>query len=338
MTAAERPVRWGILSTASITSQLVPAIREAGAEVVAVASRDHGRAEEHARQHGIGRAYGSYAELYADANVEVVYVATPNALHAECTAQALAAGKHVLCEKPMTLTAAEAEELFALADRSGLRLMEAFMYRHHPQTHRLKELARDGTIGELHSIHASFHFKVADPGSDHRYSRTLGGGALRDVGGYCISAATYVLDAEPDRIHGVARTASSGVDERTFGLLEFDDGVVVTVDCSLDTEMVSRVTVLGSDGRVWVDNPFLPDALWVWGDSAPPMEIYVGRGAAITTIPSVDRSTYVLEAEGFSRAVRGHGAQEVSPEETLRNLRISDRLREATWSEPSGRR
>ena len=191
------PLRLGILSTARINRRIVPAARETDlVDVVAVAGRERARAEEHAREHGIGRVHASYEALLGDPEIDAVYVPLPNSLHVEWTRRALEAGKHVLCEKPLTDWPGDAEALFALAEREGLVLAEAFMYRHNPQTRRLEQLVRDGAIGRLQLVRTSFSFLVEGE-ANIRLVPELGGGSVLDLGCYCVSGAR-LLAGEPE--------------------------------------------------------------------------------------------------------------------------------------------
>jgi D-xylose 1-dehydrogenase (NADP+, D-xylono-1,5-lactone-forming) len=195
--------RWGLLSTARINRRIVAAARESDEiELVAVASRERARAEEYARANGIERAYGSYAELLADEDLEAVYVPLPNSMHVEWSVHALEAGKHVLCEKPLARGAAEAERAFEAAEQAGRLLEEAFMYRHNPQTVRLKELVDEGAVGRVRLVRAVFSFPVQGE-RNIRLLADLDGGALTDVGCYCVSGAR-LLCGEPDVVSAEA--------------------------------------------------------------------------------------------------------------------------------------
>ena len=309
-----------MLSTAAIAAELLPGFRRsAGNELVAVASRSLERAQTYAAEHRIPSAYGSYEALLEDGQVDAIYVPLPNALHGEWVRAALESGKHVLCEKPLTPTAGEAEGLFALAAAKGLVLAEAFMYRHHPKTLRVRELLRDGAIGELLTIRCSFAFQVADPEHDIRYSAALAGGALRDVGSYCVSFSTFATDAEPEQVLGLARLAASGVDERFYGTLAFPSGAVAQFDCGLDMPLTLGVTLVGSDGEISVPMP--------WYAHLEPLAVYVRRGGEVAEIETPGENAYLLEIEDLAAVVRGEGEPQVPAAETLRNLRVIDALR-----------
>jgi predicted dehydrogenase len=310
---------WGIVSTARINDYVIPGIRRSSrSALVAVASRDERRARDYAARKGIERAYGSYDALLADDAVDCVYISAPNSEHAALTLAALAAGKHVLCEKPLATSREEGAELFRQADESGLVLMEAFMYRHHDKTRRLRELVQGGELGQIQVIRSTFHFRVDDPASDIRYRAELAGGALRDVGCYCTSLATYLLEQAPASVEGAGLLAASGVDEAFAGLLCFQGAGLSVFDCGMQSDLTIGVTILGTDARAYVTTPWYPHLA--------PRSIELWRGAERTVITTSDADPYVLEVENFCAAVDGELVQEITPEETLRNLAVLDDL------------
>jgi xylose dehydrogenase (NAD/NADP) len=311
-----------MISTAAIADELLPGFRRsAGNELVAVASRDHERARAYAAAHEIPIAHGSYEALLEDGEVDAVYIPLPNALHGEWVRAALSSGKHVLCEKPLTPTAAEAEGLFELAAREGLVLAEAFMYRHHPKTLKVRQLIRDGVIGDVLTIRCSFGFRVADPEHDIRYDAELAGGALRDVGCYCVNFSTFAADAPPEQALGLARLAASGVDERFYGTLAFPSGAVAQFDCGLDMPLTLGATLVGSDGEIRVPMP--------WYAHLDPLAVYVHRGDTVTEVQTPGENAYLLEIEDLAAVIRGEREPEVPAGETLRNLRVMEALRES---------
>src|SRR5437764_2224616 len=244
--APMRVTRWGILSTANINRVVIAGARAANVEVVAVASRDQERADAYAREYEIARAYGSYDALLADDDgVDAVYVSLPNSLHHEWTMRALEAGKHVLCEKPYSRRAADVEEAFDLAERRGLVLSEAFMWRHNPQTRRLLELVPE--IGELQTIRATFGFRLTRE-HDVRLRPELDGGSLMDVGCYCVSA-TRLLGGEPERVQGEQVLGPSGVDVRFTGILRFANDVLAEFTSSFTQDHSARAAT-GSVGTI----------------------------------------------------------------------------------------
>ena len=253
-------VTWGILSTANIgVKRVIPAIiAGARGEVVAIASRDAARAKKVAEQFAIDRSYGSYQALLDDPGIEAIYNPLPNHLHVEWTVKALDAGKHVLCEKPIALNALDAAAIIAARDRSGRKVMEAFMVRFHPQWQRARALLREGRIGVVRAIQSSFLFTVTDP-DNVRNQADIGGGALYDVGCYPILTARYLLGTEPERaIALVDRDPLSGVDRVTSGLLAFPGGCQLSFNSALQLAPYQRVVIQGSDGRIEVPVPFTP--------------------------------------------------------------------------------
>jgi predicted dehydrogenase len=288
------PVRWGILSTAAINSRLLPAFRESAAlELVAVASRTQDRADEYARGEGIARAYGSYDALLEDPDVEAVYISLPNSLHVEWSIVALDSGRHILCEKPLDRRPAEVERAFDAADRAGRLLMEAFMYRHHPQTARALELVQGGAIGDLRLVRSSFGFTAR--GVDNvRLQAGLDGGALMDVGCYCVSI-TRLLAGEPEAVVGRAVVGPSGVDVRFAGMLTLPGSVLAHFDCGLDVPGFSVVEVVGSAGTLRIPRPFLiSDAV-----------IEHSHDGTVDHVEIPDADSYRAELENMSAAIRG---------------------------------
>jgi xylose dehydrogenase (NAD/NADP) len=291
------PVRWGILSTAAINEKLLAGARRSDAvEVVAIGSRDGERAAAFAQRHGIARAHGSYEALLADPEVEAVYNPLPNALHHPWTLRALEAGKHVLCEKPYSRRPAEVEEAFDAAERAGLVLSEAYMYRYNPQIVRLAELVRDGAIGELRMIASSFTHPCEDPG-DVRLDAELDGGGLMDVGCYCVSASR-LLAGEPERVTAQQDVGPSGVDVRMVGTLSFAGGVLAHFDCGFHVPDRSSLEVVGSTGVIRVSDP--------WHCLEPGLELTHAEGTT-ESVPVEHESSYRLELERVGAAVRGAG-------------------------------
>ncbi|HJU46772.1 MAG TPA: Gfo/Idh/MocA family oxidoreductase, partial [Gaiellaceae bacterium] len=251
-------LRWGLLSTANINRMILGgAAPSERAEVVAVASRDGARAQAYAGEHGIERAHASYEALLADPDVDAVYISLPNGMHHEWTMRALEAGKHVLCEKPYSRRPADVEEGFAKAEASGLVLMEAFMYRHHPQTREVERLVRDGALGRLVSVTARFTFPLTDL-ANVRALADLDGGALMDVGCYCISGARLVA-GEPQEVAAHQVTGSTGVDMGLYGAMRFADDVVAIFEASFLAPVRQSLEIAGEDGVLTVDSPFRID-------------------------------------------------------------------------------
>ena len=286
-------MRWGILGPGKISRTFLAGLAGSGTErAVAVGSRDRARAEAVAREFGIERAHGSYEELLADDTVDAVYIGTPNAAHGPWSIAAARAGKHVLCEKPLGASRAEAEAMSGAARQHGVRLMEAFMYRFHPRTLRLAELVAAGDIGAPTLVRASFGFPLTDAGNV-RLSADLAGGALMDVGCYPVNAARML--AGP--VAGVAGTARwDGVDLTLAGILDHAGGALSTISGSLASGRHNVLQVVGSDGVIDVPTAFTPPA-------DRPSSLLVTRGTETEelTFPPVDQ--YTAEAEGFAALV-----------------------------------
>jgi predicted dehydrogenase len=250
-------LRWGILSTARIgLRRVIPAIAasETGA-LAAIASRTQAKARDAAARFGIPRAHGAYEDLLADPDVDAVYISLPNTLHKEWTLRAAAAGKHVLCEKPIGLNAAEAQEMAGAASRAGILLQEAFMYRYHPQIERLDAMVRGGAVGRPWLVRAGFTFTVGSE-EDIRLDRTLGGGGLLDVGCYTVSISRLLL-GEPERA-AAAAIFERGVDVRLSGLLTFPKSTSALIDCGLRAAERQFCEVVGTEGTITLPRPFLP--------------------------------------------------------------------------------
>ena len=319
-------LRWGILSTAGIaTEKAIPGmLRAARCEVVAIGSRDPARAAAVAERYGIARVHGSYEALVADPDVDAVYVPLPNHLHAEWTIAAARAGKHVLCEKPLALTPADAERMIEVCRAEGVALMEAFMYRLHPSWVAVRELVASGRIGRLAAVTSWFSYFNDDP-ANIRNVRAFGGGALFDIGCYSVNLSRMLFGSEPERVEAaVVRDPASGVDVLTSGLLQFPDGVA-TFTCSTRAEPDQQVHVYGTAGRISVGIPFNipPDR---------PTHVYVTAGGDPPVAPATETLTfetadpYAVEAEQFAAAVLDGGPVPTPPEDALANLRVIERL------------
>jgi D-xylose 1-dehydrogenase (NADP+, D-xylono-1,5-lactone-forming) len=286
--------KWGIMSTAHINRLVLAGARESDrVDVVAVASRDRERAEAYARENQIERAHGSYESLLADPDVEAVYISLPNSLHVEWSVRALEAGKHVLCEKPLDRRPAEVERAFDAAERAGRLLTEAFMYRHSPQTARLRELVDGGAIGALRVVRSSFSFSLGDPGNV-RLAADLDGGALMDVGCYCVSGSR-LLAGEPLQVYGEQVIGPSGVDVLFAGMLRFPDDVVAHFDCGFVLPGRDELEVVGSEGSLFLDDP--------WHAREPVIELR--REGAVEEIALEPANSYRLELENLSDAIAG---------------------------------
>jgi predicted dehydrogenase len=319
-------VRWGVLSTAKIgIDKVIPATAAAGrCEVVAIASRDLGRARAAASELGIPRAFGSYEDLLADPDVDAVYNPLPNHLHAEWTIAAARAGKHVLCEKPLATTSADAERMIQACEAEGVLLMEAFMYRLHPTWEAVTSLVASGRIGELKTVQSWFSYFNDDPG-DIRNLVETGGGALYDIGCYCVNLSRMLFGAEPERVGGsVLRDPVMGIDVLTSGILDFGD-VVATFTCSTRAEPDQRVHIYGTEGRISLEIPFNipPDrptrvSLTAGGD--PPVR---PETEVFTFDPA---NEYTIQAERFAAAILDGGQVPIPPSDAVGNLRVIEEL------------
>ena len=314
-------VKWGILSTADINRKVIPGAHESPkVELVAVASRDQARAREYAAEWKIERAYGSYDELLADPDVEAIYNPLPNTMHVEWSIKAMEAGKHVLCEKPVSRNPADVERAFDVAEQTGRILSEAFMYRHNPQTARLTELVRDGAIGELRLIRAAFTYALYDP-DNIRLRTDLEGGALMDVGCYCVSGSR-LLAGEPERVFGEARFGETGTDWVFAGTLRFPGDVLATFDCA--TALVGRdeLEAIGSEGSIFLDDP--------WHGVNPVIEVRSGEGTERIELERVD--AYRLELENVSDAIRGEAELLLGRDDAVAQARVLEALHESSTS------
>ena len=305
------PVRWGLLSTARINNAILEgAAPSERAEVVAVASRDRRRADEYARTHGIERPHGSYEALLEDDDVEVVYVSLPNSLHVEWSLRALEAGKHVLCEKPLGRRVEHVERAFDAAERAGRLLMEAFMYRHHPQTKRTEDLVRDGAIGKLRQLRSLFSFTLTDD-TNVRLLPELDGGALMDLGCYCINMER-LLAGEPELVFGRQRLGATGVDVGFVAVLQFAGGVFGEFHCGFDLPDGIRLEAIGTQGTLVVRDPVRC--------RDPHVELNGER------IDVEDVNRYFLEIENFSAAVRGEAEPLLGRADAVGQARVIEAL------------
>jgi D-xylose 1-dehydrogenase (NADP+, D-xylono-1,5-lactone-forming) len=286
-------LRWGILSTANITNKLLDSGHDQ--QFVAVGSRDLGRARAFASEHGLARAHGSYEELLADPEVDAIYNPLPNALHVEWSIKALQAGKHVLCEKPMSRHPDDVERAFDVAEREGRVLEEAFMWRHHPQLQRARELIAAGDVGELRVIRAAFAFNAADP-DDIRLQAGLEGGGLMDVGCYCVSGCRALASAEP--VRGYAEYVpggNGGVDVALSATLRFPGDVIAHFDCGLSYVGGGHLEAVGNEGSIFLADP------WHGREAV----IEVRRSSSVERIATGPANSYALELADFEAAVRG---------------------------------
>ncbi len=311
-------VRWGVLSTAKIgTAQVIPAMQRGEySEVVAIASRNLETAKPIAAQLGLPKAYGSYDELLADPEIEAVYNPLPNHLHIEWSIKALEAGKHVLCEKPIAMSAAQAQELADTAQKyPQLKVMEAFMYRHHPQWQKARELAMGGQIGNVRTIQSFFSFYLDDP-NNIRNMVEAGGGGLMDIGCYTISSARFIFGAEPRRVMGMVEyDPRFKTDRLASAILDFGDGKTATFTCSTQLIPYQRVNVFGTTGRIEVEIPF----------NAPkdkPCRIWLQTASGIEEVLLPASDQYTIQGDLFSQAILENSPVPTPIADAVANMRV----------------
>ncbi len=282
----QKILHWGLLSTARINRALIPPLRVSPRNrLLAVGSRSQDSANAYAREWNIPKAHASYEALLADPEIDVIYNSLPNHLHKEWTIKAVEAGKHVLCEKPIGLTPAEVDEMAAAAQKHGKVVAEAFMYRHHPQTLKVKELVESGAIGKLQLIRGSFTFRMKTE-VNIRLNPEMGGGSIWDVGCYPISYARYLAGAEPVEVFGAQVRGASGVDDSFFGQMKFPGEIYAQFDSGFRTPYRTHLEVVGSEGTITVPSPFKPgldESITLYREdrteqlSIPRQELYIGE-------------------------------------------------------------
>ena len=320
------PVRWGVIGCADIAvKKVIPAM--SGSElshVAAIASRSVERARDTADSLGIPKSYGSYEELLADPEIEAVYIPLPNHLHPEWSIAAAEAGKHVLCEKPLATSTELAAETIDAAERSGVKLMEAFMYRLHPLWVEVRRLIADGAIGELRAVQSFFSYHNVDP-ADIRNRVDAGGGALHDIGCYPVNVARMLFDSEPSHVNAtIARDPEFGTDILTSVVLDFD-GRHGAFTCSTQLESDQRVHIYGTEGRLLVEIPFnippdRPTRLLLVSGGDPPGDPNV----VVHQIAAADQ--YRVQADAFSRAIRDDTPVPTPPQDALGNIEVMERI------------
>lgn len=317
-------LRFGILSTAKIgTLKVIPAMQRGRlTEVVAIASRDAGRAKAAAEELGIPNAHGSYDELLANPDVDAIYNPLPNHLHVPWSIKALEAGKHVLCEKPIGLSADEGQQLVdAGRQHPKLKLMEAFMYRHHPQWQAAREIVRGGQIGELKTIQSFFSY-FNDDGGDIRNKADIGGGGLMDIGCYCISLSRFLFETEPERVFGIAEfDPDFKTDRLASGILDFGRGTS-TFTCSTQLTPYQRVNIFGTEGRVEIEIPF----------NAPPdkpCKLWHERGGMREESLFEVCDQYTIQGDLFAQAVLNDTPVPTPIEDAVANMRVIEAVFES---------
>jgi len=308
-------MRLGIVSTAHINRLVIPGAHASQrVELVAVASRVLARAEEYARKWEIPRAYGSYEELLAADDVDAVYVSLPNTLHCPWSVKAMEAGKHVLCEKPLSRSVAEVEEAFDAAERTGRLFTEAFMYRHNPQTERVVELVRGGAIGELRLVRSSFSYGLFDT-ENIRLRTDVDGGSLMDVGCYCVSGSR-LLAGEPESVFGQAYVGPTGTDWVFAATMRFPGEVLAQFDCGTSLADRDELEVVGTEGALFLDDP--------WHCRQPVIELRRESGVERIELDPVD--SYQLELENLADAIAGDASLLLGREDAVAQARVMEAL------------
>jgi predicted dehydrogenase len=318
-------IKWGVLGVASIaTRKVIPGMQKGDwSEVTGIASRDLSRARKAAQELGIAKAYGTYEDLLADPEIEAVYNPLPNHLHVPWSIRAAEAAKHVLCEKPIGLDAAEAIELLRVRDRTGVKIGEAFMVKTHPQWLRVRHLVRSGQIGQLKSILTVFSYFNRDA-ANVRHKPEWGGGGLLDIGCYPITLSRWIFDEEPRRVTGVLELDRDfGTDRLASGVLEFSSGQSVFL-CGTQTNYFQRMELLGTTGRLAVEIPFnAPNDRPTHITVADGMAVY-GGAVKLEEIPTCDQ--YTIQGDAFSRAIRENGEVPVPLEDAIANMKVIDAI------------
>ena len=325
---------WGILGTGNIAHQFAEGLIGSDRGVAtAVGSRHTRSAEQFAQAYRIGSHHGRYEDLVHDRRVDVVYVSLPNTMHHEWTLKALHAGKHVLCEKPFASSAAESEEMFDLAERQGLRVVEAFMYRSHDQTLEVFEKIENGAIGRLCLIRTSFCYRTTKIEGNIRFNPALAGGALMDVGCYCINFSRYFARDEPTDIRAVACMHETGVDEMVVGTLCFTGGLIASFTCGMTVQADNTAYLCGRDGFIEIPVPWKPPAhgaQYRIKHSVSPRQDKsktIPVPTQIVKIDSADKPIFAVEADDFAATILDGAPPRVTRQDTLANMAVLDEIR-----------
>jgi D-xylose 1-dehydrogenase (NADP+, D-xylono-1,5-lactone-forming) len=318
---SEKKVRWGIIGCAGIAVRaVIPGIQKSETgEVAAIASRGIEKAQETAAKLGIPKAYGSYEELLADESLDAVYIPLPNHLHREWAIRAAEAGKHVLCEKPLALNAAEAQEMVDACNKAGVQLAEAFMYRYHPRYTMIRDLIRSGEIGELRGIRGAFTFNNAKDTANVRYKQFMGGGSMYDVGCYPVSAARMLVGQEPEAVTAQAffSPEHDNVDMMMSGLVEFPGDVSLTFDCGMWAAFRNTLEVLGTDGIIEV-----PSAFVTKGDATDHFFVTARGERREVQVPYLNQ--YALQADAFGRSLLNEEPLPFASDDAVAGMKIID--------------
>jgi xylose dehydrogenase (NAD/NADP) len=316
-----KKVRWGIIGCANIAlNAVIPAILQSElGEAAAIASRDEDKAKQAAEKLGIPKTYGSYESLLADDSIDAVYIPLPNHLHREWTIRAARARKHVLCEKPLSLSERHAVQMVEACEMFGVKLQEAFMYRHHPRYERIREIIRSGEIGDVRGLHGVFTFNNAAAKHDIRFKREMGGGALYDVGCYPISAARYLLEQEPEAatMHAFFSPEHDDVDMMASGLVEFAGGVGLTFQCAMWADFANTLEIRGTEGTI-----YLPSAFVTNGDLTPNFSVTARGQKREEVVEPVN--AYVKQVDDFARSILHGQPLPFDPWDAVKNMKVID--------------
>lgn len=315
-----RKLQWGILGCASIAKgAVIPGLQKSQFnEVYAIASRDLDKAQTTAEQFNIPKAYGSYEALLADPDINAVYIPLPNHLHKEWSIRAAEAGKHILCEKPIALTASEASEMAEAAAKAGVVLSEAFMYRYHPRYDMIKDLIRTGSIGEIRAIHSSFTFNNAGDAQNVRYRKDWGGGSIYDVGCYPIHAARLLLEQEPEAVTVQAffSPEHDDVDMMASGLVEFENSISLTFDCGMWATFRNPLEILGTEGVIEVPHAY---AIPAGGD-----HFYLRKNGERQLITVPLANAYSEQGDHLANVILNNAPLRFDAEDAINNMKVID--------------
>jgi len=322
-----KKVSFGILSTSKFAMRVtIPAMQKSkNSSIVAIASRDKARAEVVAKQLGIPKVHGSYEDLLYDSEIDAVYIPLPNHLHVEWSIKALEAGKHVLCEKPIGSSYSDANRLeVAVKQYPNLKVMEAFMYRHHPQWRKVKELIEQNAIGEIKGVHALYSYYNVDP-TNIRNKADIGGGAMLDIGCYCTSLSRFVFNREPERVLGrIDYDPQTKIDRLSSGVLDFGNGVA-TFTCGTQIHHYQRVNIFGTQGRIEIEIPF----------NAPNdrrTRVWLQKGESIEEIFFDICDQYTIQADLFAQAILTNGKVFTPLTDAMANMKVIDAVKESALS------
>jgi len=310
---SKKVLNWGLLSTANINRALIPPLQFSKRNhLLSVASRSQATADAYAKEKNIERAHGSYEALLADPDIDVIYNPLPNHLHAEWTIKAVEAGKHVLCEKPLALTVDEVDAVKVAAHKHGRIVAEAFMYRHHPQTLKVQEMVKSGSLGTLKLIRGGFGFFL-DRENDIRLDPTMGGGSIWDVGCYPISYARTIVGDAPLEVFGAHTTGPTGIDLTFTGQMKFANNVLAQIDCSFDIPLYWGVEILGSEASLKILSPFKPEVN---------EKLLLTRGDKTETIKVKGQELYIGEVEDMADAILLGKAPHISLDDSRANVAV----------------